>query len=706
MFNTLYDCTIACIQRHGSSVTQAEFIAQLPGAAPYSLNLIKRACAVFNIKIVQHAISAQEISTDTLPAIGQMLDGTYRVIIAAHDTRLTVLDDDGHSLDVERESFATSFNNSVLVFSVPNQRAERIRNRVFKNQAHWFFSLLFGARKLYKPALISSLFINLFALATPLFVMNVYDRVVPNGATATLLTLAIGAGIVFLFDFILKRHRQALIDSAAKRLDILLSSRLFNKALRIPLNVRPDSTGKFANNLRDFDSIRQFLSSTTLVALIDLPFVILFLLTIAFIGGPLVFIPLIFIPIVLGYSWYIQRKAQPVIKIQQELASERHALLVESISNGKTVKHLQTESLQLKEWEEINGEISSMNYASKLMLGSISHFSVFAQQISSIALIAWGVYLIIGLELTVGALIASFMISSRIAAPICQVASLISQAAVTKSAFEALDALMNLPDDSSPNNDRHSDTAFHGDIQLTKIDAKYQDCDSSVLKDISLSIGKGERISLIGRVGSGKSTLLDVLATLHDISDGQLDYSKVNRQHRDLYLLRNQISLVDQYPRLSSGSLRYNLDPTNRVTDEQIFDYLDQLGLAEFVSSNPAGLGMNVGEMGSSLSGGQRQVVAIVRALIRNPKLLLLDEPTSGMDSETEARTIKLLTNLPRTTTLVVATHKPALLNALDRVVVLEKGRVVLDTPQSKFHEMRISSKDRKVKVSSHGETA
>ncbi len=684
MQSQLVDQLIALLRLKGSAITKGEFVAQLPSAFNCTERLALRACDQLGVKASVLTISADNIEKQHLPAIARFKSGEYAILRERNGQRWMVSNDNHEALTLSHDQLREQFSGSLFFVQPPNATVEGSLNKILPNRSHWFWSIVRSSSGLYKPAILNSLFINIFALASPLFVMNVYDRVVPNGAIDTLTALAFGAVMVMVFDFILKRYRQRLVDTAARRADILLSSRLYNKALRLDKSARPSSVGVFANNLRDFDSLRSFISSTTIVALADLPFVVIFLLVIGLIGGPLVAIPLLLIPIVLGYSWYAQNKALPATDASHKISAQKNAHAVESIASADTIKHLGLEGERLAQYETQSSEHAHLNYQTKTINSSISHVAVFAQQLASIAIICWGVFLISGLELTMGALIACVMISSRIGGPISQVANLVAQYSQTKKAFDALDSLMSLSDDATPQSGSTTRVKTTGDIELAGVNVAVSEQKQAII-DASLSIKAGDHIAVLGRVGAGKSSLIELLATLRKPSQGDISYSGVNRSHQDLSDLRDAIAVVDQNPAFFTGTLRNNLDPSQLASDEQLLALTSELGLDNFIADHPDGLDQPISEFGKSLSGGQRQCLALIRAILRKPQILLLDEPTSGLDRVTEAMMIRFMQNHAKSMTLVVATHKSSMLELATRVIVLEQGRIAFNDSREAF---------------------
>ncbi len=545
---------------------------------------------------------------------------------------------------------------------------------------HWFWDVIFQSWPVYSEVFIASILINLFALASPLFIMNVYDRVVPNRAIETLWVLAAGVFIVFSFDLLIKILRGFFIDAAGKRADIILSSTIFEKILGIRMDAKPASTGAFANNLHEFESFRDFLTSATLATLIDLPFIILFLSIIWLIGGSLITIPIAAIPLALMTGLVIQKPLKNTIQKLFNLSASKSATLIEALGNLEPIKTVNAEGQLQKQWEENIGEIAKLGMKSRFLASIAIHASIFFQQTASISVVIFGVYKIADGELTTGGLIACTILTGRCMAPMSQVASLLTRYHQAKASLNSLNQLMNLPGERT---DKKPVTrpAKTGNIEFKNVSFSYPDQPQQALDRVSFKIKAGEKIAILGRIGSGKSTIEKLILALYEPQEGSILIDGTEIKQFYPATLRRQVGYVPQEISLMRGTIYDNIVFGAKHTDEhKIASAIEISGVKDFTAQNPLGLDLQVGERGAALSGGQKQSIAIARALLHNPPVYILDEPTNAMDSRSE-ETFKqrFSRRLQKNQTLLLITHRASLLTLVDRIIVLENGKIVAD---------------------------
>ncbi len=557
-------------------------------------------------------------------------------------------------------------------------------NALAQKEKHWFWGTLYLSKTIYRDVIIASLIINIFLVATPLFVMNVYDRVVPNSAIETLWVLSIGIFVIYIIDLVMKNIRSYFLEIAAKKSDVIMSSIIFEKVLDIKMSSRPKATGAFASNLRDFDAIRNFLTSTTLTAVIDIPFTLIFLSVILMLGGWLMMIPVAVMAVILAYVFVVRGPLQRSIEETYEAASNRNAVLIESLYNMETIKAMGANGHTQWQWEEVTGEIAEKGLHSKVLSGSIPSVIQFFVSFTTLALLIAGVYMIDAKELTMGALIAIVMLASRAIAPIGQVASLVSNYENTKTAFTGIEQIMNIEDEHPLDKEFVQRPAFEGAIEFKNVSFRYSEDDKLALDDVSFKINKGEKVAIIGRIGSGKTTIEKMMLGLYETQEGSISFDGIDIKQIDPANLRQNIGYVAQDITLFSGTLKDNVVyKYPQATNEQIIDVAKLTGIEEFVNRHPKGFDMSVGERGDGLSGGQRQGIAVARALVVPTPILLLDEPTNMMDSTTENRLITNLRDYIEDKTTVIVTHKMTLLTLVDRIIVMDEGKVVLDGPKA-----------------------
>lgn len=555
---------------------------------------------------------------------------------------------------------------------------------------HWFWGVIRENRRLYRDVVAGSVVINLFAVAMPLFVLNVYDRVVPNHATETLWMLAAGIFVVLCFDLALRLMRSTFVDLAASRADVKLSSALMGQVLGLRMEARPASTGSFASTLHSFESVRAFIGSATVVALVDLPFVLLFAGVIALIGAPLVLPVLAGIAIVLLYALAAQGKMHELSETTWRVSAQRNATLVESLSHLETVKTLRAESRLQSQWEKATAFLSRTSAQMRLVSASVSNVAMWVQHTVAVCVIIVGVYLIIDGNLTQGGLIAAYMLSSRAMAPVSQAAALLAQYHQSSTALQSLDGVMQRPVERPEGKSFISRPVVRGEIRFDKVSLRYPDEERDALRDISLSIAPGEKVALLGRVGCGKTSLNKLLLGLYAPTSGAVLLDGVDLRQFDPVQLRRHIGYVPQDVSLFFGSLRDNIvagGGSDGVDDDALLRAIKLSGLESLVNAHPHGVDLQVGERGQMLSGGQRQAVAIARALVHDPQILLLDEPTSSMDHASEENFKTNLKQYAHGKTLLVVTHRTSLLSLVDRIIVIDAGKVVADGPRDQVVE-------------------
>jgi ATP-binding cassette subfamily C protein LapB len=559
-----------------------------------------------------------------------------------------------------------------------------------KAAGHWLLSTLWRYRRYYRSAAIGAVLINVLALASIFFTMNVYDRVVPNQAFVTLWSLGIGVAIAMVFEAIARYVRAHLLDVAGKKADLVLGTMLFRQALSIQMEHKPASSGSFANQLREFESVRDFATSATLAAISDLPFVLMFVGVIFVIGGPLGWIPLLLIPVILLISVIIQWPLASTMKENLRESSLKQGVLVESVEGLETLKAVGGEAYMQRRWEIFSALSAATSMKSRQLSSIATGMVAFLQQLQTVALIIIGVYLIDAGDLTMGALIATVMLAGRATAPLGQVIGLAVRFQQAKAALQSLNKLMAMPVDRDADREYLAKPPLSGQLTLKGVAFAYpappMQPNPPVLQDINLSIQAGERVAILGRIGSGKSTLLRVMARLYSPVQGQMFTDGLDVNQIDPADWRKSVGYVGQDARLFYGSLRENvMIGRPESTADEFLRVLRLTGLDRVAARHPKGINLPIGEMGEGLSGGQRQLVSLARSLLARPQLLLLDEPTSAMDTQSEAQFLEHLKRATEGQAVVVVTHRPSLLALVDRIVVVDDGKVVADGPKDQI---------------------
>ena len=545
----------------------------------------------------------------------------------------------------------------------------------------WFTDVIKGHWRVYRDVLVASFLINLFALVSPLFVMNVYDRVVPNNATETLWMLAFGVLLAFLFDFALKVQRAWFIDHAGKRIDQELSASLFEKTLGLKMAARPVSTGSFVNNLNEFDSLRSFITSACITTLVDLPFVLLFIGLIVWIGGALAVIPLVCMAVCLVLAWSLNRPLQERIRKQQQVSSSRQALVTEALQGLEDIKASQAESSMQFRWERMIAFLAENGLVIRRLQNLTSNSAMFVLQLNTVFLVVGGVYLIGSGALSMGGLIAIIMVAGRCAAPVTQLIGLLNQYERAKQALEQGEHIITLPQEREPGRSYLHIRDITGAWQGQGLSFAYPD-QQPLLSGLDFRIKPGEKVAILGRMGSGKTSLVKLMMGLLQPSDGSLSLDGVDLRQLDPAVLRQHIGYMPQSVSLFSGTIRDNIIMGRaKISDDEILRVARLAGLGELISNSANGMDFQVGESGRNLSGGQVQAVGLARALVGEPNILVMDEPSSAMDNHTAARICETLRHVCENKTLIMVTHQLSMLKLVDRIVVLEKGRIIADGP-------------------------
>ena len=549
-----------------------------------------------------------------------------------------------------------------------------------RDPSHWFWGTLRKSWGIFASVLLASVLINLFILATPLFTMNVYDKVVPNDAIETLWVLAVGIVTVYLFDTLLRFVRAYLLEIAGKKSDIIMSSIIFSQVLNLRLDQWPQSTGSFASQLREFESIRNFFTASTIATVVDLPFAVIFLGAIYFIGGPMIAVPLIVIAILLFYSLVLVKPLKTSVEATYESSAHKNAQLIETLHTIKTIKALGASNYSQWVWEESSGTIANKSMRARMLSSSITVVTSLLLQLNTVGLIVFGIYRISAQELSLGGLIAIVMLASRTVGPMGQIASLITSYEQTRTAFGALDELMQRPTERPEGKSYVRRPGFEGGINFKAIDFSYPDSPKKTLSAISFNIEPGEHVGVIGKVGSGKTTLMKLIIGLYQSESGSIAIDGIDLNQIDPADLRQQIGYLSQDIELLRGSIRDNIAYKDlQVNDEKLLQAAEICGVDLFVNQLPEGFDTQVGEHGAFLSGGQRQAIALGRAVLLNEPILILDEPTNSFDNTTESIVKKRLYEYTRDRTLLLVTHKAPMLDLVERLIVLDEGRIVMD---------------------------
>ena len=672
-------------QARGRPISVVALQAQLTFDAQGAVNMgsLRTAAMSAGLVLARHDGSLLTLSPAQLPALAACGDGSFKVV--SDPTQLQEGDLPG------------GYGGYCLTLALqpdPDRRSELPARR---SARAWFWQVLWRLRPFYLHVALATLVVNLLSIAVSLYVMNVYDRVVPNRTYETLWVLTIGTMIALAFDFCARMLRGWLIDTAGKRADIEISSSLFQRMLSMQLIQKPASSGSFVNNLRDFEAIREVLTSASLTTLIDLPFFLLFVAVIGFIAPPLAIVPIAAAVLVIIAGLLVQRPlARHIVDMMKE-GSQRQGLAVETVEGLETLKVNNALGHAQQRWEWFTGSVAMSSMRARNLSNFVINATALVQQMVTVGTVTIGVYLIHAGELSMGGLIGAVILCGRAIAPLAQVAGLAVRVQQARAAFGGLQAMMDKPLERDDDRAYLSVPRAQGRVTLSHVTFKHDPNGPDLFRDFSLDIRPGERVAILGRTGSGKSTLLRLSAGLYTPNAGLVSLDGIDMRQIDPAELRATVALVPQESRLFLGTLRENLEiarTDRRGDDEQLVAALRQFGLTQMIARHPRGLDMQLGEDGMGLSGGQKRLVALARLALRDPTVALLDEPTSGLDPSTERtilNTLRQWADTPAASgarrSMVLVTHRPQVLEIVDRVLVLESGRIVVDGPRAEVME-------------------
>lgn len=584
-------------------------------------------------------------------------------------------------LPLSKLAYAASFSVTYLNAGSGNSVGEARQI----DRKHWLTSTIKPYWQAYVQIAVAAFFINLLALATPLFTMNVYDRILPNKAIATLWVLALGIGTVTLFDLLLKTVRAALIDYAGRKADLKLSYLLFEKILYATLDSRPLSTGEYANRVMQYEFVREFFTSNTISTIIDSVFVFIFIAAIYAVAGWIALVPTIAFLFSLLIGYVAQQKIGKRVAAASNESSQRQSLLVETIAAIETVKTLHSEKQLLRRWNELAKHSSNTSEQIKHISSWATHATQFVQQLVTVCIVVAGTYEFVEGNISSGAIIAASMLAGRAVAPLGQIAMTLARLRQALLSLRILNSVMEQPEDRPDTIGFVNRDIREGSLAFTDVDFAYPGTDYKVINAMNVTIKPGERVGIIGRIGSGKTTIGRLISRLYLPSAGRILVDGVDIRQLHPSVVRSAVCFVSQNSDLFSGTVKENLLMANpTATDDEVVEAARLAGVDEFVSRHPLGYDMPVGERGGQLSGGQRQAVAIARLLLRKPKIVFLDEPSGAMDLASERDLIvKLSSVFGRDVTVLISTHRHSMLSLVDRLLVIDRGRIIADGPKA-----------------------
>jgi ATP-binding cassette subfamily C protein LapB len=682
--DTLLQSLVYMTAHYGHARSADALSAGLPvGMRGMTPNLFCQAAerAGFRARIIGRNVA--DIPAEVLPAIIVTKDNAALILLqkAANDEMIVVdpLTQDKKTVPV---SDVAAQSSGYAIYIRPDDAPDSAEMQ--SPERHWFWGSVIESRPIYLKVLAASALINLFALTSPVFIMNFYNRVVPNDALETGWVLGIGAASIFMFDFAIRTLRGYFIDVAGRRADVVVAQKLYNQVLDMRLGARGGSVGAFANNMREFDALREFFNSATMTALVDFPFSLLFVGAIWMIaGGQVAAMLLVFYIAVAAFGWAMQIPVQRKVHQALKTADQKHGLLVETMSSIETIRGVAGEGALRATYSHYVGKSAAAGQDSRFYSGLGVNFSVFVQQVSTVFIVLLGMYLIRDKEMTVGALMAAVLLTSRAIAPLGSVAALVSKYHHARSAFRNLDNIMRLPVERPAEKKFLHRLSLSGGFEFRNVTFAYPRTQRPVLHGINLKISAGEKIAVVGRIGSGKSSLVKLLFNFYEPDEGTILADGTDMRQIDPADLRRNIAYMGQDTDLMSGTVRENIVMGRpHATDAEVLRVAELAGVHDFIRRHPDGYDLLLAERGAGLSDGQRQSVALARTLLMDTPVVIMDEPTNSMDGASEEKVLRNLDTALAGKTAVFVTHKPALLRLVTRVVVVDNGVIVADGPR------------------------
>jgi ATP-binding cassette subfamily C protein LapB len=685
----LLDCLVYLTKHYGDKKSPESITAGLPYTEKgMSIGLFQDAAVQcgFKTKLIERPV--QDIPKEVLPSVLILNDNRAVVLLSARGDKLQVFDPkNGRKKTILAETLAPDYTGHVLfVHPINNKR---------KSERHWFWGVIRDNRPIYRKVLIAALFINLFGLVGPLFIMNVYDRVIPNNAIETGWVLGIAALVIFGFDFIMRTLRGYFVDIAGRRVDVIVGRRIYDQVMNMKLAHRPQSSGAFASMLREFETVKDFCTSATVTGLVDLPFSLLFIFVIYLLAGNIALVLLAIMVAVIVFGALLQIPLKSLIRDSMKMAEAKHGLLVETIHGLETVKAMRADGQMRARYGDCVGASAEIGQQSRFYSGMAANIASFFQQSASIILVLFGMYMVMDGTLSMGALIATVIMGGRAITPVGQLTSLVTRFHNVRGSLKTLNVIMDAPVERPEGKSFLHRPDLKGAIQFDRVEFAYPNQDRKILDGLSFDIQAGETVGIIGRIGSGKSTITKIISGLYEPTAGDVYVDKTDYRQIDPADLRRQIGYISQDTVLFSGSVRDNIKAAvPQASDEDVLNAAKAAGVHDFISRHPMGYDAPVGERGDGLSGGQKQCIALARALISNPKILLLDEPTNDMDIQSEDNFIKILKEQAKDKTVILITHRQGLIPLVDRLILIDNGKVIADGPRDKVIEALNKGRD------------
>ena len=700
----LLQCLAWLTQHHGRGRSPESLRAGAPVEGPLSpdqaIRLMRE--AGYNAGLLRKGIA--EIHSLLLPAVLLLNGGDACVLVRR-------LEEEGQALRYEvvfpgpeaaacvaaAAELEQEYSGFILAVTPQEQPQARpmgntpeARSLLAENGEHWLWGTLKRFVPYYRSAMLAALLSNVLMLVSGLVTSVIYDKVIPHQAMITLWTLAVGAAIALLFDLFARQLRAHLIDLAGRKADLLIGAKLFRQTLGVRMEHKPASSGSYAHYLAQVEVVRDFFTSATMSVLTDLPFVLIFVAMTFVVGGPLGWVLVLAIPLMMGLSLAIQGRLRRAMRTNMTESADLHGTLVEALEGLEDLKTSGAEGRFLRRYEQSTAIVAESGLRARTMSSWSMNISMSMQQLINLAMLVWGVYLIQEGQVTAGALLGAVMFAGRATMPLSSLVSLATRYQGARAALISLNTVMSAPTERQSQRNYVPLSQISGRMALNDVGFSYPLQPNAepgaqapkVLRNVTLRIAAGDRVAVLGRIGSGKSTVLRLLAGLYQPTEGMVEIDGIDLRQIDPAEFRTKVGFVSQEPRLFHGSLRDNVLMGRHIDAQRLVEVAKLTGLDRVVAGHPMGWDLPVGEMGTLLSGGQRQLVALARSLVSKPQILLMDEPTSSMDAQSEIAFLRQLRDAAGSCTLVVVTHRPAVLELVQRIVVVDSGRLVMDGPR------------------------
>jgi len=685
----LLDCLIILTKIYGRNISKASISAGLPLVQNrLTVELFTRAANRADLSSRTLEKSLDDIGSVQLPAILLLHDRQACILVEKNPSTneyKIILPQSGSGEKVITGDELGKLYTGYAIFVRPKYMTEKksVADAHSDTSKHWFWGTIFESWRIYRDVFLAAFLINVFGLVGIFYVLNVYDRVIPNGAFETLWVLSIGVTVIYLFAVMMRVLRSYFIDEAAKKTNLKISAMLLQKVLDLKLEARPQSVGSFTKNLQEFEGIRDFITSFSITAVVDLPFTVIGLFVVWWIGSYIVLVHVITILIFIVYSYFIQPPLKRVVQKSLKASAQKNAILIEGVAGLETIKILGAEGQIQRAWEEAVSYISKWSNKSRMISSSVQDVSYLMQNTMIVAVVVVGVYMITTHDLTQGGLVALVILSRQVVAPMAQVVNLSMRYHQVKESLKTLDEIMNLPVERPAGKTFLPRKRFDGMIGVKNLTFSYPGQTTKVLNNITLEIAAGEKVGIIGPVGSGKTTLGKLILGLYEPISGMVTMDGTDIRQIDPAELRHFLGYVPQDIVLFQGTLRDNVTMgVHEIDDHSAFQAAEIAGVNEFAKKHPSGFDMRVEEFGRGLSGGQRQSVAIARAILLDPPVLVLDEPTSNMDNRSEIRLKGHLAKTVKEKTVILITHRASLLDMVNRLIVIDNGSIIADGPK------------------------